>query len=157
MNENFKKLTNFTFGSTSAIITNISIIVGLGSTISKTGIIGSLLVIAVADNISDSLGIHIYKESENSAMKESIISTLGNFFARFIISLTFIAIIMFLSIKMAEITAILWGLFLLSVISYLIARKNNNKPILEVLRHIAVAVIVIALSKYAGYLISNKF
>jgi len=155
MNLNLK-LTNFTFGSASAIITNISIIVGLGPTISKTGVIGSLLVIAIADNISDSLGIHMYKESEDCGAKETIISTLSNFFARFAISMTFIAIILFLSMQTAEITAVIWGLFLLSGISYLIARKNNAKPFLEVLRHIAVAVIVISLSKCAGYLISKK-
>ena len=60
-----KKLSSYIFGSAAAIITNISLIVGLGSAETGKGpIIGALLTIAIADNISDSLGIHMYKEAE---------------------------------------------------------------------------------------------
>ena len=153
----FKKLTNFTFGSTSAIITNVSLIVGMGYAISKSAIIGSLLIIAIADNISDSLGIHIYRESEYSGIQEPLISAAGNFIARFVVSLSFIGIMLAFSINKAEIISAVWGLFLLASVSYLISRKNNNKPLLEVTKHIVVAIIVISASKYAGYLISKKF
>ena len=153
----FKKLTNFTFGGSSAIITNISLIVGMGSAISKPAIIGSLLIIAIADNISDSLGIHIYRESEYSGIQEPLMAAAGNFVARFIVSLSFIGIMLAFSINKAEIISAVWGLFLLAAISYLISRRNNNKPFPEVAKHIVVAVIVISASKYAGYLISRGF
>ena len=49
MKKSFGKITNFSFGSTSAIITNISLIIGLGSGhVPKSGIIGGLLIIGIA-------------------------------------------------------------------------------------------------------------
>lgn len=157
MKSEIKKLTNYTFGSASAIITNISLIVGLAGNVSKTGIIGGLLVIGVADNISDSLGIHIYKESEAVNKKESLISTVGNFTARLVISFTFILIIQFLPANQAQIAAIVWGLFLIAAISYFISKYNKANLFLEIIKHITAALIVIAASKYIGSLINNKF
>jgi len=53
-------LRKFSFGASSAIVTSLAFIVGLSRNPNpRLAIIGSLLVIAVADNISDSLGIHI--------------------------------------------------------------------------------------------------
>jgi hypothetical protein len=53
-------LARFTFGTTSAIVTSGGLIVGLhaaGAT--RATIVSGLLVIAVADNLSDSLSIHM--------------------------------------------------------------------------------------------------
>ena len=59
-----KDPSKFSFGATSSTVTSLGIIFGLlTSGNPKASIIGSLLVIAVADNIADSLGIHIYRES----------------------------------------------------------------------------------------------
>ena len=158
MKEHLSKLSNYSFGSTSGIITNISLVIGLGSVnVSKVAIIGSLLVIGVADNISDSLGVHMYKESEAAGLKESLISTIGNFMSRLVISLSFIGIIAFFSIEHAIIITMFWGLFLLSGLSYLIAKSNQDRPLLEIFKHIIVAIVVIAASRYVGVLLRNKF
>ncbi|MBU0952739.1 MAG: hypothetical protein KKH91_07965 [Elusimicrobia bacterium] len=53
----------------------------------------------------------------------------------------------------AQIISFVWGLSVLSVLSYYISRKNNKSPKMEVLKHIAVAVVVIIGSKYVGVLI----
>lgn len=156
--EEIKKLTTISFGSTSGIITNISLVIGLGSgNVSKLAIIGSLLVIGIADNISDSLGIHMYKESEAAGLKESLVSTIGNFLSRVLICFSFIAIIVFFPMNHAIIITLIWGLVLLAGLSYLIARNNLDRPLLEILKHIVVAVIVIAASRYVGILLRNKF
>lgn len=158
MKEHLKKLTNFSFGSTSAIITNISIVIGLeAGEISRTAIIGGLLIIAIADNISDSLGIHMYKESEAIGTKETVISTIGNFTARLIISFSFVLIVLLFSIHTAVIITVLWGLFLLMGLSYLISRSNKDNPLTEMIKHLLVAVVVIISSKYAGMFIRSKF
>ena len=66
----FANPTNYIFGSSAAIITEVSLIVGLGAVrASKGAILGGLLTIALADNISDSLGIDLYKESEGCGQK----------------------------------------------------------------------------------------
>jgi VIT1/CCC1 family predicted Fe2+/Mn2+ transporter len=154
----FTKLKNYVFGSTAAIITNTSLIVGMGSAGTGKGpILGGLLTIALADNISDSLGIHMYKETEGGDQKLSALATALNFAARLLVSLSFVAIILVLSPAWAMPVAILWGLLLLVIISYLINRSNGRNSVLEILKHLLVAVAVIAVSHYAGLLIGQHF
>ena len=154
----FANLKNYILGATAGIVTNISLIVGLGSAGAGKGpILGGLLTIALADNISDSLGIHLYKETGRTEERMTWAATVLNFFARLVVSLSFIAIVLAFSRYNAMSVAIVWGLLLLAIISYLIARSRNEKSLLEVLRHLLVAVIVIALSWLIGYLISRHF
>jgi hypothetical protein len=55
----------YSFGSTAAIVTSMGIIAGLhAAPIPRVSVLTSLLVIALADNVSDSLSIHMYQESE---------------------------------------------------------------------------------------------
>ena len=158
MKEYLKKLTNYSYGGTSAIITNISLVIGLGSTnVPKSGIIGGLLVIALADNISDSLGIHIYQESGSCGTRESFISTVLNFTTRLLVSASFIFIVLFFPIQEAQLISLLWGLLVLGVMSYFISKKSGLKTWLEIAKHIGVALIVIAASKYAADFIHSRF
>ena len=154
----FKKLSNYIFGSAAAIITNVSLIVGLGSAEAGKGpIIGALLTIAIADNISDSLGIHLYKESEGYGGDLPLLATALSFASRLVVSLSFVAIVLALPISIAIPTAIVWGLLLLTILSYLINRARNQNSVMEIVRHLLVAVIVISLSRYVGYLIAKHF
>ena len=151
-------LKNYIFGSTAAIITNISIIVGLGSArASKGPILASLLTIALADNISDSLGIHLYKETEGLGQRLSLLSTALNFFSRLLVSLSFIGIVVYLSMSQAIVVAIVWGLLLLVLLSFLITRSNKENSILEIVKHVLVAIVVIVLSRWVGGLITANF
>jgi hypothetical protein len=84
-------------GATAAIITSMGLIAGLthGDN-AKTGIITGLLIVAIADNISDSLGIHIYKESEGASRRDINSFTYGNFVVRLFFAFTFILIVLLL-------------------------------------------------------------
>ncbi len=145
-------LRNYIFGSSAAIITDVSLIVGLGSARAGKGpILAGLLTIAVADNISDSLGIHMYKECEGLGQRFSLLSTILNFFSRLFISLTFIAIVIFLPMADALYVGLIWGLLLIGFISYLISRSNHENPVREIAIHILTAVVVIALSRFLGH------
>jgi vacuolar iron transporter family protein len=149
--------TKFSFGSTSAIITNIALIIGLDSAINaKIAIIGSLLVMALADNISDTLGIHMYQESEGLSRKKVWLLTLTNFLSRFVTSLGFIAIIVIFPLQIAVILSLVYGLTILSTVSYLIAKSRNIHPWTSISEHLIIAVIVIILSRLAGRLILNQ-
>ena len=56
----------FSFGLTSGVITTLGLMVGLhSSTHSKLVVIGGILTIAIADALSDSMGVHIAVESQN--------------------------------------------------------------------------------------------
>ena len=154
----FAKLENYVLGSSAAIITNVSLIVGLGSARAGKGpILGGLLTIALADNISDSLGIQMYKESEGFGEKLSSLATVLNFLSRLLVSLSFVAIVLILPTSQAIIVGILWALLLLNFVSYLITRRNRENSILEIAKHVLVALIVIALSRWVGSLIAEYF
>ena len=105
--------TKFSFGATSAIITILGLITGLNTLAHpKPTIIGSILLIALADNISDSVGIHIYQESECIANHEVWISTVTNFLTRLFVSLTFVFLVVFLPMNLAVLFSTIWGLAL---------------------------------------------
>jgi vacuolar iron transporter family protein len=151
------QINKFSMGATSAIVTSMGLIAGLahGSN-AKTSIIAGLLVIAIADNISDSLGIHIYKESEGASRQEIKSSTFGNFIIRLILVLTFVLIVFLLPPHLAFIISSLWGLVLLTILSYLIARTKRANPWKEVAYHIAIALLVIVGSKLVGNFITTQ-
>jgi VIT1/CCC1 family predicted Fe2+/Mn2+ transporter len=154
----FTDLKTYILGATAGIVTNMSLIVGLGSAHApKAAVIGGLLTFALADNISDSLGIHLYKETGQTEQKITWVATLLNFSGRLVVSFSFIALVLALSMPYAMPVAIGWGLLLLTILSYLIARSRNEKSPLEVLRHLSVAIVVIALSWLVGYLIGERF
>jgi VIT1/CCC1 family predicted Fe2+/Mn2+ transporter len=151
-------LTKFSFGATSAIVTSLAFIVGLSRNVNpKLTIIGSLLVIAVADNISDSLGIHIYQESDLKKPKIVTVSTFSNFLTRFLVMLVFILLVAFLPIEYSVIFSIAWGISLLAVLSYLIAKEQKVNPYLAILQHVAIAILVIVVSSFLSGWITSIF
>ena len=150
--------TKFSFGAASAIITNLSLIVGLDTLKHpKLTIIGGILVIALADNISDSLGIHIYQESEAIGEKEVWASTFTNFFARVLVSLAFVFLILFLPMGLAVSCSVLLGVVLLSVMSYAIAKSRAINPLRAISEHIIIAVLVVTASHFVGRMLIGKF
>ena len=152
----FANLKNYIFGSTAAVITSTSLIVGLGSAqAGKVSTVGALLTVAIADNISDSLGIHMYKEAEGHGTKLSLLATALNFAARLLVSLSFVAIVLASPAPGSMAIAVAWGLALLTFISYLIARRRRQQPVLEILKHLVVAAAVIVLSRYASRLVAE--
>jgi VIT1/CCC1 family predicted Fe2+/Mn2+ transporter len=149
-------LTKFSFGTTSAIVTSLAFIVGLSGN-SKLTIIVSLLVFAVADNISDSLGLHIFQESDLKKPKVVSVSTFSNFFTRFLVAIIFILLVAFLPIGYAMIVSIIYGISLLSVLSYFIAKEQKTNPYLSILEHVAIAILVIVVSYFLREWIMNIF
>jgi hypothetical protein len=153
-----QNLTHYSFGSVAAIITNTALIIALyHDSTAKTAVIGSLLVIALADNISDTFGIHIYRESENASLKEVWASTLLNFTARLITSVVFILIVLFADVMLAKTLAILYGLIILSGISFIIAKNKKINPKIVIFEHIIIAVSVIFISRFLNELITKYF
>jgi len=151
-----QELSRFSFGATSAIITSLALIVGLGGTANpKTGIVGALLVLAVADNISDSLGIHVYRESQFKDHKGNKIYTVSNFLTRFSITMLFVLLVLYLPIQYAVLASIAIGMSLLCLLSYFIAIYHNASPFWEVVEHVSIAVAVLVASNFLGKAISG--
>jgi len=146
----------FSFGLTSGIITTLGLIIGLHSgTHSRIVIIGGILVIAIADALSDALGIHISEEAENAhTAREVWYSTMATFFSKFIFAMTFVVPIYLLPLSTAVAVSVAWGLSLIAIFSYHIARKQNIRPYRVILEHVIIAVIVIIITHYIGDFVS---
>jgi len=150
--------SRFSFGTTSAIMTNMGLICGLDTLANaKRAIVGSILVIAFADNFSDSMGIHVFQESEGLGEKEVWLSTATNFFSRIVVSLSFIPLILALPLGAAVPCAVAWGLALLSLMSYAIARDRGLAPGREILVHLCMAAFVTLSSHLAGKFLIARF
>ena len=157
MRHSFK--TGLSFGITSGIITTLGLIVGLNAgTHSKLIVIGGILTIAIADSLSDALGIHISEESKpNATQKEIWESTLSTLLTKFIFALSFIIPVLLLNLKLAIIISILWGLLALAVLSAYIAKRQQEKPWKVIGEHILIALVVIILTNYIGQWINQTF
>lgn len=149
----------FSFGLTSGIITTLGLIVGLhSSTHSRLVVIGGILVIAIADALSDALGIHISEEAENKhKTKEIWESTIATFLSKLFFALTFVIPVLLFPLTTAIIISVAWGLFLLTIFSYHIAKKQGVKPFIAIGEHLAIAIFVIIITQFLGGLIRNIF
>lgn len=147
-------LTRFSFGMTSAVVTSLAFIVGLGGS-SKIAIVVSLLIFAVADNVSDSLGLHIFQESDLKQSGVVSISTFSNFFTRLSVVAVFILMVALLPMEYAVVASLGYGISLLSVLSYLIAEERKANRLFSILEHIGVATLVVALSYVLRVLITS--
>lgn len=149
----------FSFGVTSGIITTLGLMVGLHSgTHSKLAVIGGILIIAIADAFSDALGIHISEESENKHIPREIWeSTISVFFSKFIFASTFLIPILLLELSIAIVISVIWGLFVLAILSFNIAKEQKKKPWKIIIEHIIIALVVITLTHYVGGWISSTF
>ena len=149
----------FSFGITSGIITTLGLMVGLNSgTRSQVTVIGGILTIAIADSFSDALGIHISEESEGiHTNKEIWQSTISTFLTKFIFASLFIIPILLFELQTAIIVSVIFGLLLLSILSFLLSKKQDTKSWNVILEHLVVALAVICLTHYAGIWIASIF
>ena len=152
-------LKGISFGLTSGIITTLGMIVGLhAGTHSKLAVLGGILTIAVADAFSDALGIHISEESENvHTVKEIWESTVATFLAKLIFALTFVVPVILLELQTAILVSIIWGLFVLGIISFWMAKEQKTPAWHVVGEHWVIALLVIFITHYVGEWISNTF
>jgi VIT1/CCC1 family predicted Fe2+/Mn2+ transporter len=103
------------------------------------------------------LGIHIFQESENVSKKEVWYSSLTNFLTRILISLTFILLVIALPLKLAAIFSIVWGLSLLAIMSYIIAKARKINPYSAILEHVSIAIAVVIASNLVGKFVIGRF
>jgi len=146
------------FGLTSGIITTLGLIVGLHSgTRSKIIVLGGILFIVIADSLSDALGIHMSEEagSRNTTKKQVWEITISTLLFKVIFASTFIIPILILSLQTAVIVSVVWGLSLLTIFSFYIAKKQNKNPKKAIAEHLTIAVLVIIITHFVGEWVST--
>jgi len=151
--------SGFSFGLTSGIITTLGLMVGLHSgTHSKLVVIGGILTIAIADAFSDALGIHVSEESKNKYSEKQVwAATTATFLSKLFFALTFLIPVLLFELSTAIIISLIWGLSVLGVLSYDIARKQKEKPWKVIVEHLLIAVVVVIITHYVGEWIARVF
>lgn len=157
-------LTGISFGLTSAVITSLGMIVGLNSATSSRLAVGAgIIVMAVADGLADAMGLHLAEESEiengkvKHTPKEVWLTTAVTFFSVSGFCSTFAIPILLFPMKLAIFLAVSWGILLLVILNFYIARIKKERPLKLILQHILLAIFVIAISYEIGNLIKGKF
>lgn len=146
------------FGLTSGIITTIGLMIGLSGTGSKIVVIGGILTIAIADAMSDALGMHISDESEvKKTHKQVWISTFYTFIVKFLFVPTFLVPVLIFELHTAIWVSVAWGLSVLVALNYWIARSKKENPLHLIGEHLMIAVFVIVITYFIGQFIEARF
>lgn len=141
------------FGLTSGVLTTLGLIVGLHSgTDSRSAVVAGITTIAVADALSDALGIHVSQESTGAAERSAWVAAAMTFAAKLAVALTFLVPVLTLALGPAVIVSVAWGLVLLTVFSVYVAHINGTKPTEAVLQHLSVAAVILVASLAVGTL-----
>lgn len=151
--------TGIFFGATSGVITTIGLITGLhAGTNSLVAVLGGILVVAVADAMSDALGIHIAQEADPDSTEEHIwAATIWTFFTKLIVAMSFAVPLLWLPLQMAVAVAVGWGLLVITLLSAYLARMQNVSALPIVTEHLGIAIVVVAISHYIGVWVNNVF
>lgn len=151
--------TGLNFGLTSGVITTLGLMVGLHSgTNSTLAVVGGIITIAIADSLSDALGIHISKEAEaDVSNKEVWLATVVTLFTKMFMASTFILPVLLFNLDQAIAVGVVWGLLVLTVLSYYLAVSQGEKPLKVIMEHLAIAIFVVIATHYVGDWVAAEF
>lgn len=146
------------FGITSGVLTTTGLLVGVNAaTESRLAVVSSILVIAMADSLSDSFGMYLSKLGERGNTPiEAVRYAFGTFAGKFMLPLTFALPFLFpvFSLPTAVIIDLAWGAVVLSVLSVEQALVSQ-KPVLRIVcRNIGLAILIVCLSTLIGTVVA---
>jgi len=142
----------FGFGLTSGVISTLGLMMGLSSgTHSSDVVLGGIIVIAIADAMSDAVAIHMSEET-NASEDESTIwpETIASFSSKFIIALLFVIPVLLLPLNAVVNLNIIFGLLLIGILSYYIAKFEKRNILKIVASHLIITIAVVVITKYVG-------
>lgn len=151
--------TGLSFGLTSGVITTLGLMVGLDAgTHSRIAVLGGIIVIAVADGLSDAMSIHISEESEGTHTASQVwTSAAAAFASKAVLTLSFAVIVLAFELQAAIMISLVWGALLLTTVSYGLAKLDKAVPWKVIAEHLVVASFVIAASFLVGSWVSINF
>ncbi len=153
---NLSVISGLSFGLTSGVITTLGLMVGLhAGTHSLAAVAGGIITIAIADAMSDALGMHIAQESQNRYSARDVwLATIATFATKFVVAVTFLVPIFVFELNTAVAVSVAWGLLILALLSERLARRQGV-PVLGVVgEHLAVAIVVVTATHYVGHALS---
>ena len=147
------------FGATSGVITTIGLIAGLNAgTQSLVAVMGGILVVAVADAMSDALGMHLAEESDPGSTHDHIwAATVWTFLSKLVVASSFALPLLVLPLQLGVMVAVGWGLLVITLLSFYLARFRRVPALPVVTEHLIIAVVVVVLSHMIGLWVGNAF
>jgi VIT1/CCC1 family predicted Fe2+/Mn2+ transporter len=157
--ENKGARTGLFFGATSGVITTIGLIVGLYSgTGSLVAVLGGILVIAVADAMSDALGIHLAQEADPESTHDHVwTATLTTFLTKLVVAASFALPLLWLPLDLAVAVCVSWGLIVIASLSAYLARLQQVPALPIISEHVVIAIAVVAISHFIGIWVHSAF
>jgi VIT1/CCC1 family predicted Fe2+/Mn2+ transporter len=151
--------TGLFFGATSGVITTIGLIVGLYSgTRSLVAVLGGILVIAVADAMSDALGIHLAQEADPESTHDQVwVATVTTFLTKLVVAASFALPLLWLPLSLAVLVSVCWGLIVIAMLSAYLARVQNTAVLPIVGEHVLIAILVVGISHLIGVWVNSAF
>lgn len=155
-------ITGISFGLTTSVITSLGMIAGLyAATSSRLAVVAGVVIMAIADGLSDAVSLHTVEEAEmengktKHTSKEIWLTTLFTFLAAAGFTFSFVVPILMLQLKIAVAVDIIWGALLLTILNFFIAKSKKEKPLKLILEHLFLAGIVIVASHLLGDLMQR--
>jgi VIT1/CCC1 family predicted Fe2+/Mn2+ transporter len=151
-------IKGISFGITSAVITTLGIIVGIhAGTDLKHGVIVAILVIAFADSLADSCGVYFSEEARGTSFSECLVSSSSTLVGKLLFALSFLVPIIFFDLHPAIIIDIVYGLLVLGIYGFFVAKSKNASVFKTISFHLVLVLIVIAISHLVGTYINSIF
>lgn len=151
--------TGIFFGATSGVITTIGLIVGLhAGTQSLIAVLGGILVVAVADAMSDAMGIHLAQEADPNATNDHIwAATIWTFLTKLVVALSFALPLLWLPLQTAVIASVCWGLLVITLLSAYLARVQRVNALPVITEHLLITILVVTVSYFIGVWVRTSF
>ena len=147
------------FGLVSGVLTSLGLVIGLAlGTESRLAVIGGIVTIAVADSLSDALGIHLSEEAEGVHTSNEVwLATLATFVAKLAVASSFLVPVLMFELETAVRASIAWGVAAVAGLSWYVAGRQGANRILVMAEHVGVAVLIIVASGLLGRWVSATF
>jgi len=141
------------------VITTLGVIVGLNAgTESFVAVIGGIFIVAIADAMSDALGIHLAQESDtNVSSKQVWTATLSTFIAKFSTTASFALPFLLFPLGVAIASAVVWGYLIICLLSIQLAKWQSLRPLNVVAEHVLIATLVVVASYWVGIWVKSSF
>lgn len=151
--------TGIFFGATSGVITTIGLIVGLhAGTQSIVAVLGGILVVAVADAMSDAMGIHLAQEADPDSTHDHVwAATIWTFLTKLVVALTFAIPLLWLPLQTAVIASVSWGLLVITILSAYLARIQQVRALHVITEHLLITIVVVTVSYFIGIWVRTTF
>ena len=125
---------------------------------SLIAVLGGILVIAVADALSDALGIHLAEEADPQTSTRHVWSaTVTTFLTKFVFAISFAVPLLLLPLQQAVVVSVIWGMLVIAVLSYFLARSQDSPPLAIIGEHLGIAILVVVVSHLIGGWVARSF